>query len=65
MPDAAKLFQCDQCRLYHSMLRKLCSLEACGFMCDDCWKLFRKRVVQILHPLRANNAHCLIRYVSL
>lgn len=44
------LFPCDQCLGSFTMVRKVMRYKNCGFMCDGCWKLFHKRIREIMHP---------------
>jgi predicted nucleic acid-binding Zn ribbon protein len=40
-------FTCEQCLQKFAVLRKIIRYSECGFMCDDCWSKFRKRVQQV------------------
>jgi hypothetical protein len=48
MKNLIKEFECDQCRKFFPMVIKKCFVENTGFMCRYCWKMYYRRLAQIM-----------------
>ena len=39
--------KCDQCNMYKEYTRLGIINFRCGFMCEDCWTIYKKRINEI------------------
>ena len=43
------LFHCELCNKCCKHIKRIIKFKQCGYLCDDCWNIFFKRLKSIHH----------------